>query len=157
MDRRRRLLALLLGSGLVVGGSSVAGLFAFEGAVLPVFLGFCAFLIGYRVVQFGEPVESPDRVDGGATADDDVGPAHGAIVDDDVGPTHGAIVDDDVGAGQRLGRLALLAVGMLGIATGVTMFAQTVLDPGVADAVAAGVVSVGGYAVAHAGLHGVVV
>lgn len=145
MGRRRRLLALLGGSSLVIAGSSVAGVFAFEGAVLPVFLGFCAFLVGYRVVQFGEPVESPDRADGGATVDDDLGPAHGAIV------------ADDVGAVQRLGRLALLALGMLGIATGVTMFAQTVLDPGVGDAVAAGVVSVGGYAVAHAGLHGVVV
>lgn len=55
---------------------------------------------------------------------------------------------------SSLSRLAFLIIGWVGIAFGVTLFGQTILNPGVSSAVLSGVASIGGYMCAHVGING---
>lgn len=118
------------GSLVVALGSSVAGLYAFRDRILLVMLGFLLFIAGYRVSQVG--------IHGSAASAWDA-------------------LSVDVGASVRpttVTRGLLLVVGWVGIATGVTLFAQTILEPSTSRAVVAGVSSIGGYMCAHVGING---
>ncbi len=117
---------VVLGSLLIAAGSGMAGLFAFENRVLPVFAGFLLFFLGYLVSQFGVhrggPSVDPRRV---------------------ARPSAGHVA-----------RLGLLVLGGFGTAYGVTLFTQTILDPSPTNAVLSGVSSIGGYMFAHVGMNG---
>lgn len=119
---------LLAGSALVIAGSSIAGLFSFEGRVPVVFVGFCLFTIGYFLARDGwgilSPVEHPVR-----TAELSLHTEHPLV------------------------RSAVGLVGIYGIAAGVTQFSLTVIDPTVVGAVRAGMYTMGGYAWAHVIIH----
>ncbi len=120
--------SLLAGSGLVVTGSSIAGLYSFAGQELAVFVGFCLFVLGYFLARDGwvilSPVEHPIRN-----------------------------AEASLHADHPLVRSAVGLVGIYGIAAGVTQFSLTVIDPSVISAVRAGVFSVGGYAWTHVVIH----
>lgn len=119
---------VVAGSALVVAGSSLAGIYSFRGDVPIVFVGFCLFVAGYFLARDGWAVLD---VDGYATAD----------------------VGGSLHTGHPLVRGALGIVGIFGIATGVTKFSLTVVDPSIAGAVQAGIFSVGGYAWTHVVIH----
>jgi hypothetical protein len=115
----------VIGSVLVAGGSTLAGLYAFEGRLPVVMLGFLVFIAGYRVSQVGVH-------------------ADGSALDP-------AVLDVDR---PSLPRVGLLVVGWVGIAYGVVMFSQTVLQPSLSNAVLSGIASIGGYMAAHVGING---
>ncbi|NHX37612.1 MULTISPECIES: hypothetical protein [Halolamina] len=120
--------SLIAGSVLVVAGSSIAGLYSFDGQELAVFVGFCLFVLGYFLARDGwvilSPVEHPVRD-----------------------------AEASLHADHPLVRSAVGLVGIYGIAAGVTQFSLTVIDPSVISAVRAGVYSVGGYAWTHVVIH----
>lgn len=118
---------VLAGSVLVVAGSSLAGLYSFRGAVGPVFVGFCLFVLGYFLARDGWAVLSPG--------------------------VRSMRADRSLGSAHPLVRGSLGVVGIYGIAAGVTQFSLTVVDPSVMGAVRAGVYSVGGYAWTHVVIH----
>lgn len=122
---------VVLGSFVIATGAALAGLFAFEGNVPVVMFGFFLFIAGYRLSQVG-------------THADDAG-----LVDELVPQTDGSITL------SALVRAVLLVIGWAGIAFGVTLFSQTVLDPSVSNAVFSGISSIGGYMAAHVGINGV--
>ena len=128
MHREAGWLPLLAGSGLVITGSSMAGLYSFAGRVPVVFVGFCLFVFGYLLARDGwvilSPVEHPIR-DAEATLDTE----------------------------HPLVRSAVGLIGIYSIAAGVTQFSHTVVDPSVFGAVRAGIYSVGGYAWTHVVIH----
>lgn len=116
--------SFLVGSALIVGGSTLAGLFSFQGRVWVVFVGFVCFLEGYRTAQRGEDWLATLRA-----------PLRGQV-------TVSAFA-------REFTRWGLMLVGVYGIALGVTTFSQTIIDPSVRDAAVAGVYSIGGYIWAH--------
>jgi len=120
---------MICGSVVIAGGSTLAGLFAFQGRLLIVMGGFLIFIAGYRVSQV-------DLHTGGDIL------------------SHPSVFNQRVGR-QQVTRGILLTVGWIGIAFGVTMFSQTILDPSLTNAVLSGVSSIGGYMSAHVGINGV--
>lgn len=120
----------IAGSLIVALGSSIAGLYAFRDRIFVVMLGFLLFIAGYRVSQVG--------IHGSAAG------AWDALSLDVTASVRPATVT----------RGLLLGIGWLGIATGVTLFAQTILEPSTSRAAVAGVSSIGGYMCAHVGING---
>lgn len=116
---------IIVGSLVVASGSTIAGLYAFDGRVLPVAMGFLLFFAGYWLSQLG--VHGADR------------------------PTRPSL--RSAVRARTVARLGLLGLGGLGIAFGVTEFTRTILDPSPPNAVLAGVSSIGGYMVAHLGMN----
>lgn len=125
VDDHRGLAAVVVGSVVIAVGSTLAGINAFEGRVWWVLLGFVLFIGGYAVSQFGVHVD-------GVPASDD-------------------LAEDD--SWSLVLRCLLLSIGVAGIAVGVTMFAQTILDPSLEKAILSGISSIGGYMVAHVGIN----
>lgn len=123
----RGVASVVVGSLLVAGGSTLAGINAFAGRVAWVVLGFALFVAGYGVSQYGVHADGwPADAAGVVTP----GPARDSL------PT-------------LVLRGGLLIVGITGIAVGVTTFARTILVPSFENAVISGVFSIGGYMVAH--------
>ena len=122
---------LFVGTLIITVGAGTAGVFAFEGRVAPVAFGFALFFVGYRASQFGV-YRWPERTVGGALRATVTGFATG----------RGAV------------QFVALVLGAVGIAYGVTLFSQTIIDPAVRSAVIAGVTSIGGYMCAHFGMNG---
>ena len=126
-----KFLWLTVGTLYITVGAAVAGIYAFQGAILPVTVGFVLFFVGYRLSQFGVyrwPEESLRR-----TVSDTV---------HSLKTSHG------------LKQTSALAIGAVGIGYGVTLFSQTILDPDLLAAAAAGVASIVGYMFAHIGMNG---
>lgn len=121
----------IVGSLVIATGSTLAGLYAFEGNVPVVMFGFLVFIVGYRLSQVGTHA-------GGD------GVLRGAVLRVRASATPESFV-----------RGALLFVGWLCIALGVTRFSQTILDPSLSNAALSGVSSIGGYMAAHVGINGV--
>jgi|GEM_PF-4059136 len=116
--------SFLTGSALIIGGSTIAGIFSFQNRVWIVFLGFTCFLEGYRTAQRGRDWLTPLRA-----------PLRGTN-------TTKAVI-------REATRLFLMLIGVSIIALGVTKFAQTIIDPSALDAAVAGIYSIGGYIWAH--------
>lgn len=130
-DRGNDYAWLFAGTTIVTIGAGLAGVYAFEGRVVPVAVGFALFFVGYRTSQFG-------------------------VYRDD-GQTLWRATRRTVGEfSTRRGavQFGALVLGALGIAYGVTLFSQTIIEPAVRRAVAAGVTSIGGYMCAHFGMNG---
>lgn len=121
----------IIGSVIIAIGSTLAGLYAFADRIGVVMLGFLIFIGGYRISQLG--MHSDIRTNTGVFSRLSNVTIDGAI----------AI------------RVCLLVLGWAGIATGVTLFSQTILDPSISSAVVSGVSSIGGYMCAHVGINGV--
>lgn len=122
---------VVAGSVVIAAGAALAGLYAFEGNVPVVMFGFFLFIAGYRVSQVGTH-------------------ADGDGLKEELLP-HG----DDSARSEMVVQSVLLVVGWAGIAFGVTLFSQTVLEPSFSNAVLSGVSSIGGYMAAHVGINGV--
>lgn len=122
---------LLAGTAIVTAGAGLAGVYAFDGRVGPVALGFVLFFVGYRASQFGV-YRWPERTVMGATRR----------------------TIDGFASRQGAVRFGALLLGALGIAYGVTLFSQTIIEPAVRRAVVAGVTSIVGYMCAHFGMNG---
>ena len=120
----------LVGSLVIASGAALAGLYAFEGDILIVMIGFLIFIGGYRLSQVG--------VHGGTELSD----LSSAAASVEVHP-------------RSVSRAGLLVVGWIGIASGVTLFSQTILDPSPTTAAISGIASIGGYMCAHVGINGV--
>lgn len=140
------------GSGLVVAGASLAGLYAFADRVEVVFVGILLFGTGYRVTQHGQyrtpedPLLPTPAVGRARSRGDGSGAtAAGRAAEGEDRTVHRA---------DQARRYALGIAGLFGIALGVTLFAQTIVDPSAATAVASGLVSLGGYISAHVGING---
>ncbi|WP_267643323.1 hypothetical protein [Haloarchaeobius amylolyticus] len=114
---------VVLGSLVIAAGSTIAGLYAFEGRVALVMAGFLLFTWGYQLSQHG---------------------VH-----------RGGIRFGGLETSRLIRRATLLVIGWIGIAFGVTLFAQTILDPSLSNAAFSGVSSIGGYMFAHVGINGV--
>lgn len=130
-DRRTDYAWLFTGTFVITIGAGLAGVYAFEGRLIPVVFGFALFFVGYRASQFGV-YQWPERTVRSA--------ARGTIG----------------GFASRRGAVqgGALLFGAVGIAYGVTLFSQTIIEPAVQSAVVAGVTSVGGYMCAHFGMNG---
>lgn len=120
--------ALVAGSVLVIAGSSIAGLYSFEGRIPVVFMGFCLFVVGYFLARDGWAIPSP--------------------LDHPLRDVELSVRTD-----HPLVRSGVGLVGVYGIAIGVTQFSLTVVDPNLIGAVKAGVYSIGGYAWTHVVIH----
>lgn len=122
---------LSVGTLIITAGAGLAGVFAFEGRVAPVAFGFALFFVGYRAAQFGV-YRWPERTVADAVRATVAGfaTAKGAV------------------------QFVALLLGAIGIAYGVTLFSQTIIEPTVRSAVIAGVTSIGGYMCAHFGMNG---
>lgn len=121
---------MVAGSLLVAAGAGLAGLFSFRGDVGVVAVGFVLFFAGFRLAQRGYH-------DPGAPVRTHLRPADPS---------------SDATAGRTAVAYVLIGVGLLGIANGVTLFSQTIVSPGLTQAVLSGVSSIGGYIVAHMGM-----
>lgn len=121
---------LVAGSLLVTAGSGLAGVYAFENRVSVVAVGFLLFFVGYRTAQFG-------------------------VHRDHETPLGDALRRSLRSAArrERARRGACLAVGLVGIAYGVTLFSQTIVDPDLSRAAFSGLWSIGGYMFAHVGMN----
>lgn len=126
MDGRQDTVALLVGSVFVILGSSIAGIYSFQGREPIVFVGFCLFVLGYYIARDGRSLLRNAR----------------RLNQTDVSRRNHPFV-----------RAILILVGAYGIARGVTLFSLTVLNPTVEGAVLAGIFSIGGYAWAHTVIH----
>ncbi|MDR5674507.1 hypothetical protein RH858_15375 [Halalkaliarchaeum sp. AArc-GB] len=122
---------LVIGTLIITVGAGTAGIFAFEGRVALVAFGFALFFVGYRASQFGV-YRWPERTVGDAVQATVAGfaTAKGAV------------------------QFVALLFGAVGIAYGVTLFSQTIIEPAVRSAVIAGLTSIGGYMCAHFGMNG---
>lgn len=116
---------VVLGSVVVAAGMALAGISAFDGEVLLTLAGFLVFFAGYWLSK------------GGVSAGD-VQPASAR-----------SAVDL-----RLLGRLSLIALGGVLAAVGVTMFADTVVDPDAGLAALSGVSCICGYMSTHVGING---
>lgn len=122
---------LFAGAVVITTGAGLAGVYAFEGRVGPVALGFALFFVGYRLSQFGV-YRWPERSFFSA-----------------VRRTVTTFT-----SGRGVVQFAALVAGAVGIAYGVTLFSQTIIEPAVGSAVVAGATSIGGYMCAHFGMNG---
>ncbi len=120
-----------VGAVIISIGSGLAGVYSFRGQFVVVSVGFVLFFIGFRLSQFGVH-QWPER----RLMD---------VLEIDTGQTDTETL---------LKRGVAVAVGPLLIGSGVTLFSQTIIDPSMAFAVLAGVLSVVGYVVSHYGLMG---
>lgn len=120
-----RKLWIIVGSLIIAIGSSIAGIMSFRNRSSVVMIGFLVFVLGYWTSQLGVHDTSNIRI-------------------------------EQVRQGftrQNVLRLLFALIGLGGIAWGVTLFSQTVLDPNVATAMMSGVSSIGGYMFAHVGIN----
>lgn len=125
MRRSSNLLSVVIGSLIIAAGSTIAGIMSFQNEPWWVFVGFLIFTVGYWTTQRG--------TNGGLGIE--------------------SSMDQTVITRQNILRFVFALVGLGGIAIGVTMFSQTVLDPNVTTATVSGISSIGGYMFAHVGIN----
>lgn len=124
-DDLRGVIAVVTGSFVIAGGSTIAGINAFDGQVGWVMLGFVIFTAGYAISQRG--------------------------VHADGAPALSGLSGDS--ASTLVLRIGLIVAGLAGIAYGVTAFSQTILHPSLENAILSGISSIGGYMLAHVGVN----
>jgi len=115
---------VVLGSVVVAGGMALAGVSAFDGKVVLTLAGFLLFFTGYWLSK---------------------------------GVNAGRLKPEFTRFGvnlRLLGRLSLVMLGGVLAAVGVTMFAETVVNPDVGLAALSGVACICGYVSTHVGING---
>lgn len=121
----RSFLWVVGGSLIIALGSTIVGIMSFQNNPIGVFFGFLVFVVGYISSQLGSNGEATFERSN----------LHAAI------------------DRENLLRFVFSILGLGGIAMGVTLFSQTVLDPDITSATLSGVSSIGGYMFAHVGIN----
>lgn len=117
--------SVVLGSFIITTGSTIAGIYSFDGRVGFVTVGFVIFTFGYLFSQ--QRLSLRPR-----------------------------FYYESIKSGSHcllLFQIIMLVMGHVFIGYGMTLFAQTILEPSVSNVVLSGISTMGGYMCAHVGVN----